>query len=67
MTNREVLFEIVRMGNSAKVMAIDSKTMVEVTVVGSAYAHDSQLRAAALQKLKYVLAKRANTDTPPDD
>ncbi len=55
---REVLFEITRIGNSAKATAFDSTSLVEATIVGPTSASDAQLKNAALRKLDYLLAKR---------
>jgi len=57
--SREVLFEMTRIGNSVKVTAIDTTTMVEVSIVGTAAASAEHLKATALRKLQFVLAKRA--------
>ncbi len=54
----EVIFEFVQHGASVKVTAMDPETLVEVSVVGPASAGQAALKAAALNKLKYVLAKR---------
>lgn len=58
MPRREVLIEMVRMGGSVKVTAMDTKTMVEVSIVGNASAGEAVLKATVLRKLEYVLAKR---------
>ena len=61
---REVLFEFSAVGNSVKVCAIDPDTMVEATIFGPVNADESALKHAALQKLRYVLAKkRSAADT----
>ena len=54
-----VIYEFYQIGNSVKVSAIDPVTAVEVAIVGPANAPRSQLQRNALQKLKYVLNKRA--------
>jgi len=54
---REVLFEMTRIGNSVKVTAIDTVTMVEASIVGPATASQRQLQANALRKLQFVLAR----------
>ena len=51
--------EIVTVGASAKVSAIDSATGTEVSVTGPANADRATLEAAAIQKLDFVLKKRA--------
>ena len=55
----EVFFEVYRLGSFAKVSAIDSVTGTEISLIAPANASESTLRAAALQKLDYVLAKNA--------
>ena len=58
----EVLFEFHRIGNTVKVAAIDPLTNTEVSIVGSAAAGEHALKMAAVRKLQYVLARRANGD-----
>ncbi|WP_146002636.1 DUF6898 family protein [Telmatospirillum siberiense] len=54
----EVLIEFRRIGNSVKVSAIEPVTNTEVSIVGPATAGEHALRMAAIQKLRYVLAKK---------
>ncbi|MCC7049441.1 MAG: hypothetical protein IT562_22215 [Alphaproteobacteria bacterium] len=54
----EVYFEFQQIGNYVKVTAIDSATMVEVSVTGAASAGRQSLQQLALRRLEYVLAKR---------
>jgi len=56
--SREVLFEMTRLGNCVKVCAIDTETLVEVSIIGPVAANPVYLRRTALRKLQYVLAKR---------
>lgn len=56
---KEVIFEFVQHGTSVKVTAMDPETLVEVSIVGPASAGQATLKANALAKLKYMLAKRA--------
>ena len=60
---REVIFEFIQHGTSVKVTAMDPETLVEVSIVGPASAGQAVLKANALNKLKYVLARRQQ---PPD-
>lgn len=53
----EVLFEIVAIGNSVKVSAIDPRTNTEVSVVGPVTASAYSLKMNALRKLKARLRK----------
>jgi len=59
----EVLFEFVRQGNVVRVSALHVGTNVEVSIVGPANAPQLALQNTALQKLKYVLAKRNSGET----
>ncbi|MBI2236056.1 MAG: hypothetical protein HYU60_03725 [Magnetospirillum sp.] len=55
---RQVLFEFTRIGNTVKVTALDSISLVEVSVIGPATASQAQMKTAALRKLDYMLAKK---------
>ncbi len=68
MSNREiilpeVLFEFVQLGNYVKVMAVDPRTGVEVSIVGDRRAGKKTLERIAIQKLKYVIGKTINGKT----
>jgi hypothetical protein len=63
--SREVIFEFVQHGTSVKVTAMDPETLTEVSIVGPASAGQAALKANALNKLKYVLAKRARGSDEP--
>jgi hypothetical protein len=52
-----VLFEMVAIGNSVKVSAIDPETNTEVSVVGPVTASPYSLKMNALRKLKAKLRK----------
>jgi Domain of unknown function (DUF6898) len=54
---REVYFEHLVIGASVKVIAIDSLTAIEVSIVGPAGAAKADLERVALQKLKARLAR----------
>jgi len=56
---REVLFELRQIGNSVKVTAIDVATDTEVSTLGPASYGEHGLKMAALRKLEYVLAQKA--------
>jgi hypothetical protein len=58
-----VIFEFIQRGNSVKVTAMDPGTLVEVSIVGPASAGQAALKTTALNKLKYVLAKRNQKNT----
>jgi hypothetical protein len=54
---REVYFEFVVIGNAVKVVAIDSVTAIEVSVIGPASASQADLQQLALQKLRARLKR----------
>jgi hypothetical protein len=54
---REVYFEFTAIGSVAKVVAIDSETGIEVSVMGPASAAQRDLERLALQKLRLRLAR----------
>ena len=51
--------EFNHVGNSIKVSAIDPKTGTEVSIVGDPKLSQGELSRAAVQKLQYVMAKKA--------
>jgi len=55
---REVLIEIIQIGGSVKVSAIDPVTGTEVSIVGPPSAGEEMLTRNAINKLNYMLAKR---------
>jgi hypothetical protein len=55
--HREVYFEHIVVGRWVKVVAIDSLTAVEVSIMGPLSAAKSDLERLALQKLKARLAR----------
>jgi hypothetical protein len=57
-SGREVLFEFQRVGNAVKVCALDVQTQVEISIVGDSRAPQAHLKAVALRKLLYVLARQ---------
>ena len=59
----EVLFEFSRVGNVMRVSAVHVPTNIEVVIAGPATAPQAVLRNTALQKLRYVLAKKRG-ETP---
>jgi hypothetical protein len=54
----EVLLEYQAIGNSVKVTAIHPSSLVEVSIVGPANAERSVLARAAINKLRYRLARQ---------
>jgi hypothetical protein len=57
---REVYFEFTAIGGSVKVVAIDSASGTEVSVIGPAHAAQSDLERLALQKLKARIARESS-------
>ncbi len=60
----EVIVEFLRIGNSVKVTAVDTVTLVEVSIVGAADAGEELLKRTAVRKLEYVLAKQKGKPHP---
>ncbi|MBL8702508.1 MAG: hypothetical protein JNK67_29270 [Alphaproteobacteria bacterium] len=58
MAEREIIFEMRRVGSVTKASAIDVETGVEVSIMGPATAPELALREAARRKLAYVLKRR---------
>lgn len=58
---REVLFEIVFVGNLVKVTAVDAETGVEATIVGSPTMTQYSLRMNAVRKLARIMARTEGT------
>ena len=56
--NREVLIEFQQVGNAVKVTAVDTETMVEVSMMGPANVGEETLKRNAINKLNYVLSKK---------
>ena len=54
---REVLIEIMQVGNAVKVSAVDPATGVEVSIVGPPSVGEETLKRNAINKLNYVLRK----------
>ena len=55
---REVLFEFVPRGRHVKVSALDPQTFTEAVIVGDARQDVEVLKAVAMRKLHYLLAKQ---------
>lgn len=60
----EVLYEIVRSGNSLRVSAIDPVNNAEATVIGPLTSRE-QLKIIARRKLQFLLAKDENKPVEP--
>ncbi len=57
-TGREVLVEFQQIDNAVKVTAMDTKSMVEVSIIGPATAGEEILKRNVINKLNYVLSKK---------
>jgi hypothetical protein len=53
----EIIIEFRRVGTVVKVTAVDPVSNTEVSIIGPARASRAALQQAAVQKLRYVLAK----------
>jgi hypothetical protein len=56
----EVLFEFVSQGNYVKVIAVDTNTNTEITIVGDRRSRKETLQDAAVKKLRYVIEKKSD-------
>ena len=57
MAEREVYFEFTTVGAAVKVVAIDSETAIEVSVMGPASASQADMKQLGMRKLKARLAR----------
>jgi hypothetical protein len=55
----EVLIEFRRLGNCVKVTAVDTVTLLEVSIMGPSGCGRETLTRNAVRKLDYMLARRA--------
>ncbi len=58
----EILFEYVRQGQYVKVTAVEPETGIEVSVVVPASLSNEQMQIQALNRLNYVLRKKAEEE-----
>ncbi len=58
----EILFEYVRNGSYVKVTAIEPETRIEASVVVPAALSEDQMKLQALNKLRYVLKKKEESE-----
>ncbi len=65
--NRGVIFEFTQLGNCIKVVAVDTITGLEVTIMGPKTASQAYLERTALAKLRYVLNKQLSSWRITDD
>ena len=59
-SGRAVLFEFIRVGAYVKVIAVDERTGIEVSIVGDPTRSSDYLEHVAMQKLRRVLEKRSS-------
>ena len=62
LANREVILEFFPVGQFMKVSAMDTKTLIEVSIQGPASTPESTLKRNALKRLEYVLKKKGIID-----
>ncbi|VAW13713.1 hypothetical protein MNBD_ALPHA09-1388 [hydrothermal vent metagenome] len=55
--SREIYLEFIPVGNAVKVVAVDSVSGLEVSIVGPANAPRRTLEQNAIKKLEFMLAK----------
>ena len=58
----EILFEYVRNGSYVKVTAIEPETRIEASVVVPDALSEDQMKLQALNKLRYVLKKKEESE-----
>ncbi len=56
--NREIIIEFHPVGNLVKVAAMDTATLIEISIQGPKTASEETLKRNALKRLEYVLRKR---------
>jgi phage head maturation protease len=54
------IIEFHQIGNAVKVSALDPRTLIEVSMVGTPGLSDAALTRLVVRKLEYVIAKRAS-------
>ena len=55
---REIIFEFTPSGHFVKVTAMDTKSLIEITIQGPVSASQDILKINAAKRLKYVLEKK---------
>ena len=58
------MFEFIRVGAYVKVIAVDERTGIEVSIVGDPTRSSDYLERVAMQKLRRVLEKRSSESNP---
>ena len=59
---RQVIIEFYQVGAYIKVSAVDPVTLTEVSIVGDPTRSEAALKRLAMQRLEYVLARKAKAD-----
>jgi hypothetical protein len=59
MSGREILFEMSKVGAYMKVVAVDALTGTEISIVGPATAPPAVLKQQAVNRLMFVLRRKA--------
>ena len=57
---REIIIELQPFGNIMKIIAMDTKTLTEITIQGPLNASETLLKNNALKRLEYVLRKKGH-------
>lgn len=60
--NREIIFEFHKIGQYMKVVAMDTRTLTEISVSGPVNTPQSTIELNALRRLEYVLRKKGLID-----
>ena len=55
LTERRIIFEIIRLGDYVKVCAVDPVTMIEVAAIGPARGPIEAIKQVALRKLRRAI------------
>jgi hypothetical protein len=63
--NDEVIVEFHRVGNAVKVSAVDTKTLLEVSILAPTTCSEREMTDTVLRKLAYVQNKRGGTARSP--
>lgn len=57
-----IIIEMIPNGRYVKVSAVDTRTGIEVSIVGDPRRGEAALRQAAVRRLRYVMEKRGMAD-----
>ncbi len=58
LSNREIIVEFYPLGNYVKVSAMDTQSLIEVSIQGSINSPKEILKTNALKRLEYVMKKK---------